>query len=434
MEHHVSPQPLRYLFLDLNSFFASVEQQERPHLRGKPVIVVPVKSDGTCAIAASIEAKKHGIKTGTAVHVARTLCPEVAAVVASHQRYLTYHERIVAEVWQHIPVSKICSIDEMACALIGTERDAAQAADIARRIKRGILDNVGTCLTCSVGIAPSRLLAKIGSNLQKPDGLIVMEHADIPGRLFPLALTDLPGIASNRARRLAEAGITTIEQFWNLSPGRARRAWGSVDGERFWYGLHGIDIPDIPTKRGSVGHSHVLAPALRPAAEARMVTRRLLAKAATRMRRMGYHARKLGLSTSLADRNHAMRRWSADIALPSGCDDTMTLLAALDVLWNRRSNAQGSAAIKKVGVMLHGLVANAEVIPDLFGPDPDCFSGRERQHSKPQLQSLSQAMDALNQRFGRDTVAFGKSNIVLPRDTGTKIAFTRVPEQVEFLE
>ena len=420
-------QPLRWLFLDLNSFFASVEQQERPRLRGRPVIVVPVNSPATCAIAASIEAKRFGIRTGTKVGDALRLCPDLAIVLAEHGRYVEYHERIVNEVWQHLPVTKICSIDEMACSLIGDERTPEKATRIAEEMKRGILRNVGECLTCSVGLAPSRLLAKIGSDMQKPDGLVIIGQADIEARLFGLQLTDLPGIAGNRERRLAQHGIHSIEQFWQLPPARARRVWGSIEGEHFWYGLHGIDPPDIATTRGSIGHSHVMGPPWREPVTARLVVRRLLIKAASRMRRLEFHARRLSLSVTLEDQDHTARRWSDEVALPGARDDNFALLAGLDTLWAMRTQRQGGGRIKKTGVVLSGLVANNALTPDLFGMTAAASAN-------PRHSAVSHAMDKLNQRYGRNTVSIGAQPPVLPRDTGTKIAFTRIPERVEFNE
>src|SRR3982751_155743 len=133
------PRPLRWLFLDLNSYFASVEQQLDPKLRGKPVIVAPVGSDTTVAIAASVEAKKYGISTGTLVWEAKRLCRELMIAPAQHQRYVEFHDAIIAEIWRHVPVTHVCSIDEVACRLLDNENDRDAAIALARRIKAGIL-------------------------------------------------------------------------------------------------------------------------------------------------------------------------------------------------------------------------------------------------------------------------------------------------------
>jgi DNA polymerase-4 len=117
----------KWLFLDLNSYFASVEQQERPHLRGRPMIVVPMESDHTCAIAASKEAKAFGIKTGTKVRDAKALCPGLQCVLARHDVYVQYHQQIIYEVDQHAPIAKVWSIDEMSVRLPQRQQTKEQA-------------------------------------------------------------------------------------------------------------------------------------------------------------------------------------------------------------------------------------------------------------------------------------------------------------------
>lgn len=266
--------PLRWLFLDLNSYFASVEQQENPGLRDRPIVVTPVASEGTCAIAASYEAKAAGIRTGTPVYEARRLCPGLKIVPARHDVYVEYHHRIVDVIEQHLHVTKICSIDEVACELLGRERRPENALAIARTVQADILRKVGECLRSSAGISPSVLLAKTASDMQKPAGLTVLGAGDLPGRLLGLELRDLCGIGRNMERRLRAAGIDDIAALWALSPSRMRAVWGSIGGERFWYGLHGIDPPEIETEQRSIGHSHVLGPKLRNAPAARSVARR----------------------------------------------------------------------------------------------------------------------------------------------------------------
>jgi len=409
---------LRWLFLDLNSYFASVEQQENPALRGRPVVVARMLTDSTCAIAASVEAKRLGIRTGTGIREARRLCRGVKIVPARHDVYVDYHHRIIAEIDCHIPITKVCSIDEVACELMGSERLVANAMALARRIQEGILVRVGQCLTSSVGLAPSRLLAKIASDMKKPMGLTVLAADQLPGRLLELKLTDLPGIAQNMERRLARAGITTVAAFWALSPRRARAVWGSIEGERFWYGLHGIDPPEVETQRRSIGHSQVLAPELRPPTEAYQVARHLLTKAATRLRRMDYKAGALDLWLYWTTKASA-----AVEARFAATADTFTLLRALHELWQQLTPPGETGLIKHVGVTLHHLTA-AAVQPDLFDAVPDADAARMLQ--------LSTTIDALNQRFGRDTVRIGTPPARMANYTGAKIAFTRIPDEQEF--
>src|ERR1700682_600605 len=151
MIHFCSLQPsflfmddmINWLFLDLNAYFASVEQQVTPALRGQPVAVVPVMTDSTCCIAASYEAKAYGIKTGTRVGDARKLCPGLHLVEAVHALYVRYHHAIVKAVESCIPVSSTISIDEMVCRLSGSQREIPNAMALAQKIKKTLAAQVG---------------------------------------------------------------------------------------------------------------------------------------------------------------------------------------------------------------------------------------------------------------------------------------------------
>jgi DNA polymerase IV len=209
---------LRWLVLDLNSFFASCEQQENPELRGKPVIVVPAMAETTCAIAASYPAKAFGIKTGTLVHEARRLCPGLKLVRARHKLYVEYHHRILDAIDRHIPVEDVMSIDEVACRLDRVQQEPAAARALALRIKREIHISVGEGLTSSIGISANRLLAKLASNMQKPDGLTMLQVETLPHAILHLELRDIPGIGPNMAERLRRAGSRTLPCFGRRMP------------------------------------------------------------------------------------------------------------------------------------------------------------------------------------------------------------------------
>ena len=191
---------LRWLVLDLNSFFASCEQQENPELKGKPIIVVPTMAETTCAIAASYPAKAFGIKTGTLVHEARRLCPDVTLVQAHHKLYVEYHHRILAAIGKHMPVEDVMSIDEVACRLDRVQQEPAVAQSLAQNIKREIQSQVGECLTSSVGISANKLLAKLASNMQKPDGLVILPIEKLPGAILHLELAGYSGDQSQDGR------------------------------------------------------------------------------------------------------------------------------------------------------------------------------------------------------------------------------------------
>lgn len=423
--------PPRWLFVDLNSYFASVEQQERPYLRGRPVIVVPVMSDHTCAIAASPQAKKYGIKTGTNVGDAKRKCPGLALVEACHERYVDYHKRVKKEVQRHWPIQVVGSIDEVGLLLDDKRANEKDAVDLARRIKRGLRENVGEVITCSIGIASNRYLAKVASDLTKPDGLEVIRLEDLPGRLAHLKLTDLPGIGRRMEPRLTKLKIETFLDLWNAGPGVLHQAWGSVGGERFWRQLHGGDLDgdfddleeDAPK---SIGHSHVLSPEFRQPPEAAIVAQRLLLKTASRLRRAKHRACELYLS--LRTENGA--KGKAHLRFPP-VSDSYALTKILKELWARALSQITGHRIKKIGVTLFGLESDTEPVQMDFLP---MLGGNPLAADVERRDRLSKIMDEINQDFGRDSIALGFAPDRVKTFSGTKIAFTRIPDLQEFKE
>src|ERR1700752_4608870 len=204
---------LRWLFLDLNSYFASVEQELVPSLRGRPVAVVPVVADTTCCIAASYEAKAFGVKTGTQVGEAKKMCPGSGRLEGKHTEYAKYSHAIGKAVELCCPVAHTPSIDEMVCQLMGREQEPPRARRIALDIKQTIYKQVGETLRCSIGMAPNRYLAKIASDMQKPDGLIGLLPSQLPRAVSHLVLRDLPGVGAKTEIRLNAKGITTMVQL-----------------------------------------------------------------------------------------------------------------------------------------------------------------------------------------------------------------------------
>jgi DNA polymerase-4 len=219
--------PLRYLYIDMNAFFASVEQQMRPELRGQPVAVVPVLAETTCCIAASYEAKSYGIRTGTKVYEARRLCPGLHVVEARPRFYVMIHQRLVRVVESCLPVAAVCSIDELVCRLIGDEQQPDRARHCAERIKAAIRRDLGPYLRCSIGLGPNRLLAKVATDMQKPDGVKVIHSSELPVCLYALRLTDFPGIGPRREQRLKRWGITTVAHLCRLSAAELAAIWNS---------------------------------------------------------------------------------------------------------------------------------------------------------------------------------------------------------------
>ena len=428
---------LNWLFVDMNSYFASVEQQVRPELRGRPVGIVPVMADTTCCIAASYEAKAFGVKTGTLVADARRLCPEIVFVEARHEIYVEFHHRIVAAVESCLPVTGVYSVDEMGCRLLGRERPLLAAMELGRTVKARIREQVGETLRCSVGLATNRYLAKIATDMDKPDGLIALTSDILPEALRRLTLRDLPGVGARMEQRLNQRGIRTMDALMALDCAQTGELWGSVWGERLWHWLRGEDFDmDETVHPKSIGHQHVLAPALRTLDLGWSVAHKLLHKAALRLRTGGLWTTRLTLAISFlqptdnrSDNRSAQksaqkgpprrrRSWSAELRLVE-CQESDTLIDALKKLWELRPTGAAFETPYFIGIQLGDLVPNPLHTLNLFSS----FDRAQRSAR------LSATMDQLNTRYGMTTLA---PAAMLPataqQAAPTRIAFSSIPD------
>lgn len=410
---------LRCLFVDFNSYFASVEQQDDVRLRGRPVGVVPVMAETTCCIAASYEAKAFGVKTGTPVWEARQKCPDIVLIEARPARYVEIHHRLMDAIQHCIPHDKAPSIDEVPCWLIGRERRRENAEAIAGNIKRTLLDRGFDAIRCSIGIAPNEFLAKTASDMHKPDGLTVLELSDLPHRLHALELRDFCGIGPSMERRLQRAGIRSAEQLCAATREHLRAAWGSVEGDRYWLQLRGFHLPRRETRRGSVGHSHVLGPELRNYDGARSVLFKLLAKAAMRLRKERFLAGGLAIRIRFVGMD---KRFERDLSF-APIDDTPTLLKLLgrELEALERALASGRWNPKRypplsVSVTLLQLEPRGSISGELM---PERHRSRE----------MSAVLDKINQRYGNNALYFGAMQNALERHAAPmRIAFGQIPE------
>jgi DNA polymerase IV len=418
---------VNWLFVDLNSYFASVEQQDRPELRGKPVGVVPMLADTTCCIAASYEAKAYGVRTGTIVADAKRLCPGIILVEGRHELYVEYHHRVVEAVESCLPVTAVCSIDEMACRLMGRERPLLAALELARKVKGRIRECAGEYLRSSVGLATNRYLAKVASDMEKPDGLVALTLDILPEALRRLSLRDLPGIGARTEKRLNQRGIHTMEDLLTLDCEQAGQLWGSVWGERLFHWLRGEDFEMSEHDHlKSISHQHVLAPDMRSKEKAWAVAHKLLHKAAMRLRSGGLWAGSIGLAVGFAvprGENAPVSRfgvpsrgWHGEIKL-SECQDNQTLIGALRKLWDSQPEGGEYAHPFFVGVQLGGLVPTRLHTLSLF-------EGLDAEQSRTRLLA---AMDALNQKYGLSTLA-PATMLSAYKAAPTRIAFHSIPD------
>ncbi len=402
--------PLRYLFIDMNAYFASVEQHDHPAWRGKPVAVVPVQARTSSCIAASYPAKRLGIRTGTPVWEAQQRCPGLILALARPERYVEIHKEILRAVSKCIPITKVMSIDEMACKLVGSERNEASVVRISAAIKAELRRRLSDALTCSIGAGPNVMLAKVAGDQLKPDGLTIFKCEGLADRLAQLALTDFPGIGPRMEKRFHRYGITTAKQLLDLNERSLAVVWGSkVHAARWYHLLRGEDVPDAPTRRRTVGHSHVLAPNLRDRAGSRGVMVRLIHKACARLRALEHWAGAMAVGFQTL----GGVKWKAEVKLPH-CQDTLSWLLAFAELWESAPDPREAGPVLQVWMVLTDLVPAGAATPSLFD--------RDRQGTK-----LAHAMDAINRKFGAHAIRFG-GIVGAEHSAPTRIPFNHIPK------
>lgn len=402
---------LNALYVDFNSYFASVEQQLVPELRGRPVGVVAVMAETTCCIAASYEAKAFGVKTGTGVRDARKLCPDIVFVEARPPVYVAYHHQLIALVESCTHVEKVLSIDEMVCKLTGSQQLPENALKLAAKIKQVLAQRAGEYIRCSIGIAPNTFLAKLASNMQKPDGCVLIESHELPERLYHLKLRDLNGIGKQMEARLAHYKINTVAQLYAANRHQLQTAWGSIEGGRMYDKLRGLEPYYVKNARSSLGHSHVLPPEQRNAIGVRAVLHRLLQKACMRMR--SYELLTSKVSVKVKFRNQPS--WNMESVI-SPTDNTLRLIEALEAFLQHYPD--GMHEPYAVGISFSALLTAEDVAQDLFQILP---LENERK--------LNKAIDTLNLKFGKNTIYFGGAHAAL-KDAPMRIAFNHIPDLI----
>ncbi len=418
-------QPMRFLFIDFNAYFASVEQHDDPALRDKPVMVTPSASEYSGAIAVSYEAKALGIKRGTSVREARQICPDIAVRPARHDRYVILHNKLMHEIERHLPIRRVHSVDECVCFLSAQEADVEAAKRKALEIKDAIRENIGPSLRMSIGLASSTMLAKLASDLHKPDGLSAIETHTLPEALADLPLRNVPGIGKGVAHRLARANVTTFTQLWNLAPKQARAIWGSVAGERLLHALKGHDAPDPPEpKKRMIGHSRVLSGKHRHLVDARIVARALLLRAASRLRRNNLHAGAMHVAIKL----YPEGKICCEVKFRR-TQNTWRFLHELDHIWAQFDESISGATsrhnqLKQVTIYLCDL-HDAPPENDLFIPEE--FDSRDALQA-----GLWNTIDCLNRRYGGQKIRLASQQGLDLNYLGVKIAFSRVPDLAEF--
>ncbi|HEY6837136.1 MAG TPA: DNA polymerase IV [Geobacteraceae bacterium] len=376
------------LHIDMNAFFASVEQQANPALQGKPIAVIGA-AKRTVITTCSYEARAFGVKTGMAVWQARQKCPHLILVIGDNRKYTWTSAQIVKIFFDYTPLVEVFSIDEAFLDVTASLRIFGSAERIAHLIKERIRGCFG--LTCSIGIAPNKLLAKLASDMQKPDGLTVIRPENTATVLAGLPVKDLCGVGAKTARQLGLYGIKTCGDLGRFPVEVLRKRFGIV-GEHLSRMGRGIDdSPVIPVDESepvkSVGHSTTLDRDISLHKEICAYLLQLSEMVGRRARRYNVWGKTVTLSIRYADFDTWLDRQETLHHYVNQSDEIYrAAVAILDSL-------ELTQPVRLLGVRISNLRYESNQLP-LF---PE-----ERKKT-----FMANAMDEVNDRYGDFTVTFG---------------------------
>jgi DNA polymerase-4 len=375
---------------DMDAFYASVEQRDRPELRGRPVIVGGVGARGVVC-AASYEARPYGVHSAMPIATARRLCPNGVFLPVRGKHYAQIGRQVRQIFLSYTPLVEPLSLDEAFLDVCGCEKLFGPAPQIARAIKQRVKSEVG--LTVSVGVAPNKFLAKLAGDLSKPDGLAVLPPEQVGAFLAPLPVSRLWGVGAKGEARLHELGIRTIGELAARDERILVDRFGEV-GRHLWRLAHGQDdrtvVPDRQAKSISTETTFVRDIADREVLRDWLLD--LVDELASRLRQAAVRARAIDLKLRSSD----FRTWTRARALAEPTDVTEVLWRAARELFER-SVSDEMLPLRLLGVGAGRLTRDVAVQGDLF-------DGEQRGRQA----ALDKAVDAIRGQFGPSAIRRGK--------------------------
>jgi DNA polymerase-4 len=373
--------------VDMDAFFASVEQRDNPALRDKPIAVAGA-GERTVITTSSYEARAYGVKTGMTTYEAKRLCPDIILVVGNNQKYAQVCAELQEICLRFTPDTECYSIDEVFLDITGSHHLFNGPENLARALKAAVRSELG--ITCTVGIGPNVLVAKLASDLAKPDGLRWIDGDSVPSVLAALPVKKLWGIGSHTEEKLRAMGITTCGALGRASLSLLKRKFGVIGEQLKAMGNGKLDRPIevVPQEPKSIGHSTTLPSDIWKRAEMLPCLLRLSERVGRRARRYGYKGKKITLTV----RYTGFETFTRQITLPDATNDTgeiyRSAVAVLDRIHLRKS-------VRLFGVALSAL-----------GKEDDQMT-LFRDPTRENRAAVSRAMDMVNDKFGELTVTYG---------------------------
>ena len=386
------------LHVDMDAFFASVEQRDHPELRGKPVLVGGKGSRGVVA-AASYEAREFGCHSALPTAIALRRCPQAIVVRGSYATYREVSKQVFAILGRYTPVVQPLSIDEAFLDVTGSKRLHGSGREIAAAVRRDIRHE--TELTASVGVSGNKFLAKLASDLDKPDGLTVIEEEDIAGRVAGLPIERMWGVGKASVPRYHRVGVQTFGDLQQLTEAAVRTSLGD-HGIHTWRLSRGEDVRPVHTDRvsKSIGCERTFGSNLQSPDDVRVFLRAEVEEVAMRLRTSERRCRTVTIKIRDGQFNTVTRSHSFHDAT----DRTDDILAAAYELFETWAKRQFKP-IRLIGASCSNFTAREGRQIGLFDVDVDQKRGR-----------LDDATDAIRKRYGSDAVRRGGGRLSRKQD------------------
>jgi DNA polymerase-4 len=405
LELPINSEPPQILHIDLNSCFATVEQQARPLLRHRPVAVTNRLTKNACVVAASYEAKALGVKVGMGYTEAKLLAPGLIMVETDPPKYHHVYKILVKIMRSYSPHISMKSIDEGVIDFHGTRRNINQRplAVIGYEIKQRLRDEVGCWMKCNIGIAPNRFLAKTAAGLHKPDGLDIITYKNLRQTFGGMKLTDLTGIAERNQARLNAAGIYTPLQFLDAPAATlSRRVFHSVSGDDWYRRLRGWEIDDVEHDTKTIGRQFVMDDYNASEEKVRNRLAHLCESTGLKMRHKGFCARGISLYIQYKSGD----AWHSRKAFKSTFFTTPEIYRRATLLFNEHPRLDNIVMLSVSCYLLEPSTTNQMSILEEVNKEV----------------RLTEAIDELNRLYGNYTVTFANS-LGAGREIKQKIPF-----------
>jgi DNA polymerase IV len=383
------------LHVDMDAFFASVEQRDNPALRGKPVLVGGDGPRGVVA-AASYEARKFGCHSAQPTVIAKRLCPNAIIVSGRHSDYRAVSKQVFEILERFSPAIQPISIDEAFLDVTGSTKLFGSPTDIAKQIRALVKQE--TKLTCSVGVAPNKFLAKLASDMDKPDGLTVIQQDRIQQTLDPLPINTLWGVGPSTERTLHKLGIRTVKDLRShpLESLHARMGDLGVHLHKLAQGLDDRPVR-IDRQAKSISHEHTFETDLESPDEVRALIARQTQDVAMRLRKHNRYARTISIKVRFGDFETITR----SITLDNQTDETRVIHDSARTLFDEW--AKSFRPVRLIGVAVSQLT-DAPASPGLFDT---------QDHTKDR--AIDRTSDQINTRFGKDAITRASALKAKPR-------------------